>query len=96
MDKRTSIVDNKLVYKTSDETLVVEPWGRDGLRVRVTPLCETIDRPWALTEPVDAQAHIETSDSEATIRNGKISARIRDIYTQKGHLEFFRWADEMA
>ncbi|HJP32509.1 MAG: glycoside hydrolase family 31 protein [Candidatus Latescibacteria bacterium] len=94
MDKRTSIVDNKLVYKTSDETLVVEPWGRDGLRVRVTPLCETIDRPWALTEPVDAQAHIETSDSEATIRNGKISARIRDIYTQKGHLEFFRWADE--
>jgi alpha-D-xyloside xylohydrolase len=94
VDKRTSIVDNKLVYKTSDETLVVEPWGRDGLRVRVTPLCETIDRPWALTEPVDAQAHIETSDSEATIRNGKISARIRDIYTQKGHLEFFRWADE--
>lgn len=54
---------------------------------RVTPLPEIIDRPWALTEPVDAQANIEISNTEATIRNGKVSARIRDIHTQKGHLE---------
>jgi len=94
VEKHVRIIDNKLVYRSGEETLVIEPWGRDGLRVRVTPLPETIDRPWALTEPVDTQAHIETSDTAATIRNGKISARIRDIYTQKGHLEFFKWADE--
>ena len=94
MEKHVRIIDNKLVYRSGEETLVIEPWGRDGLRVRVTPLPETIDRPWALTEPVDTQAHIATSDTAATIRNGKISARIRDIYTQKGHLEFFKWADK--
>ena len=90
MDKRISTMDNKLVRNSDHETLVIEPWGRDGLRVRVTPLPEIIDRPWALTEPVDTQATIEISDTEATIRNGKVSARIRDIYTQKGHLEFFK------
>ena len=94
MEKHVRIIDNKLVYRSGEETLVIEPWGRDGLRVRVTPLPETINRPWALTERVDTQAHIETSDTAATIRNGKISARIRDIYTQKGHLEFFKWADK--
>ncbi len=93
MDKGISRIDNRLVYKSGRETLVIEPWGRDGLRVRVTPLPEIVDRPWALTEHVDTQAHIDTSDTEATIRNGKISARIRDLHTQKGHLEFFKYAD---
>ena len=26
-----------LVYKDGGQTLVIQPWGRDGLRVRVTP-----------------------------------------------------------
>lgn len=59
MDKRISRIDNRLVYTSDRETLVIEPWGRDGLRVRVTPLPEIIGKPWALTEPVDAQANIE-------------------------------------
>lgn len=87
MDKRISKTDNKLVYTSDRETLVIEPWGRDGLRVRVTPLPGIIDKPWALTEPVDAQAKIEISDTGATIRNGKISAQIQDIPTQGGHLQ---------
>ena len=94
MESHVRIIDNKLVYRSAEETLVIESWGRDGLRVRVTPLPETINRQWALTEHVDTLAHIEISDTAATIRNGKISARIRDIYTQKAHLEFFKWADK--
>jgi len=94
MDKSISKIDNRLVYKSDRETLVIEPWGRDGLRVRVTPLSEIIDRQWALTEPVDAQATIEISDTEATIRNGNVSARIRDIYTQNGHVEFFKHTED--
>jgi alpha-D-xyloside xylohydrolase len=90
MDNKIRKIDNRLVYKSDGETLVIEPWGRDGLRVRVTPLPEIIDKPWALTEPVDAQATIEISDTGATIRNGKISARIQDILTQRGHLQFFK------
>jgi len=90
MNNRISHIDNRLVYKSSQETLVIEPWGRDGLRDRVTALPEIIDNPWALTEPVDTQANIEISTTEATISNGKVSARIRDTYVQKGHLEFFK------
>ena len=84
MNERISTVDNRLVYRSDRETLVIEAWGTDGLRVRATPLGEIIDRQWALTEPVDAQATIEISDTEATIRNGTVSARIRDIFTQNG------------
>ncbi|MFC1601502.1 glycoside hydrolase family 31 protein [Candidatus Sumerlaeota bacterium] len=91
LDKRISNIGNRLVYKSDHETLVIEPWGRDGLRVRVTPLPELIDRPWALTEIVDTQADIKTSSTGSTIINGNISARICDIYTQKNHLEFFKY-----
>ena len=90
MDRFTNTVDNKLVCTSGEETLVIEPWGPDGLRVRATVLPEVLDKPWALTEPVSASAEIAISDTEATIRNGKISARIRDIYTQKNSVEFFR------
>lgn len=90
MNNTISQIDNRLVYKSDQETLVIEPWGRHGLRVRVTVLPEIIDKPWALTEPVRPQAHIEISTAEATISNGKISARIRDTFVQKGHLEFFK------
>ena len=87
---RVSKVDNRLVHELNGETMVIEPWGRDGLRVRVTAGPAILDTPWALTEPVDTTAVIEISDTEAEIRNGKISARIQDIRTQKGHLQFFK------
>ena len=67
MENEISNIGGKLVSKSDHETLVIEAWGRDGLRVRATPLPEVLDRPWALTEPVDAAATIEISDTEATI-----------------------------
>jgi alpha-D-xyloside xylohydrolase len=95
MSNNVSQDNDRLVYRRGSETMVIVPWGRDGLRVRVTTGPEILDTPWALTEPANAaperpSASIEISDAEAVIRNGKISARIRDIYTQPGHLQFFR------
>ena len=90
MNKRASKVNNRLVHKLGHETLVIEPWGQDGLRVRATQGPEILDTQWALTEPVTARASIEISDTEVVIRNGTISAQIRDTYTQKAHLQFFR------
>lgn len=96
MNNRASKVNNQLVHKLNGETMVISPWGRDGLRVRVTKGPEILDTAWALTEPVNPNTttEIEISESEAMIRNGKISARIQDIRTQKGHLQFFRHSDE--
>jgi len=90
LNKRVSKVNHKLVYKQDHETLVIEPWGWDGLRVRVTPNEGGQTSDWALDIPLEVEGKIEISPEEATLRNGKISVCIQDIYTQKGHLQFFR------
>ena len=94
----------QLVHRHGDETLVVEPWGRDGLRVRAS-LSEVDDRNWALTETAAGALResasttiIEIADNQASIANGLISARLTDPspvpgsghVLQAGHLQFFR------
>lgn len=96
LQQRVSISNNQLIHKLGNETLVIEPWGQDGLRVRVTIGAEILDTAWALTEAVASQAIIEITENAAVIRNGKISAQIQDIYTQKGHLQFFRHSGDQA
>ena len=44
------ICDNRLICKRQGETLVIEGWGKDSLRVRATMNTELTDRNWALTE----------------------------------------------
>ena len=87
---------DKLVYKDSGQTLTIQAWGRDSLRVRVTPAGGGQTSDWALDIPLETPGRIEISESEATIRNGKISARMSDRYTQKSHLQFFRHSGEKA
>jgi len=88
--KRISKIGNKLVHKLSNETLIIEPWGRDGLRVQITPNGSGQTNDWALDIPLEAEGRIEIMPEEATLRNGKISVCIHDIFTQKGHIQFFR------
>jgi alpha-D-xyloside xylohydrolase len=84
----------KLVYRDGGQTVVIQAWGRDGLRVRVTPAGGGQTSDWALDIPLEAPAQIAISDTVAVIRNGNISARIQDIPTQRGHLQFFRHRGE--
>jgi len=103
--KRVEVVDSSLLHRLTPasgkdpwrtgETLAITPWGTDGLRVRITAGGEVRDTAWALTEPVEAGAEpaIKTMENEAVIRNGKISASLTDIRTQKGYLQFFRHAE---
>ncbi len=81
---------NKLIYKKGGQTVVIQAWGRDSLRVRVTPDGGGQTSDWALNIPLDTQGQIAISATEAVIRNGKISARIHDTPMQRGHLQFFR------
>jgi alpha-D-xyloside xylohydrolase len=90
IDVRSRIEDNKLIYTYQGQTVMIEPWGTDGLRVRVVPRGGRQTSDWALDIPAGTKGQIEISPKEATIRNGKISAQIRDIYTQKGYLQFFK------
>jgi alpha-D-xyloside xylohydrolase len=87
---RVEKVNNQLVYQSDNETVAIVPWGRDGLRVRITPHGGGQTSDWALDIPLEVEGKIKISPEEATLRNGKISVCIQDIYTQKGHLRFFK------
>ena len=77
-----------LIAQANGETLRIEPWGKDSLRVRATMLPGFFGKDWALTEvpeKTEAKAeqfevdHLEIDGSmgkrtSASITNGKIRA----------------------
>ena len=77
-----------LIAQANGETLRIEPWGKDSLRVRATMLPGFSGKDWALTEvpeKTEAKAeqfevdHLEIDGSmgkrtSASITNGKIRA----------------------
>ena len=77
--------DKSLIYKKGNETLMIEPWGKNSLRVRVTYNAEFSGNNHAL-ESAESTARIDISEEFAAITNGKISCRL----SKDGWLEFFR------
>ena len=75
-----------LIWARDHETLRIEPWGRDSLRVRATVAAAIRDDlPGALLEPGASQPIIEIGEAQAVIRNGGIEARL----SADGKLAFF-------
>ncbi len=84
--------DNALYVYKNGETLKIEPWGKDALRVRATMNPEIPDKTWALTENTDAiTPEIRFFEEEyynsggfmdkrkmAEITNGRIKAVVND------------------
>jgi len=69
---------NMLIWEQNHETVQIEPWGRDSLRVRATMGPEIDDDlPGALLKPVPTEAQIEIDAQIAVISNGAIAAEIR-------------------
>ena len=91
---------NALVVRHAGETLRIEPWGRNALRVRATMFPTFTDKAWALTEDVDknlGEVDIHTENcylgdgwygdrTVATITNGKIKAHVNHV----GIISFFK------
>ena len=79
-----------LICKRQGETVRIEPWGKDALRVRATMFPDFCGQDWALTEPVESvSAQIELFDQEqregdgemhrtpaARITNGRLTAEV--------------------
>ena len=64
---------NALIFRQDGETVRVEPWQKDSLRVRGTLLSEIEEGSIALLDPESVEAEIELVDElKATIKNGKI------------------------
>ncbi|WP_026925212.1 TIM-barrel domain-containing protein [Glycomyces arizonensis] len=66
-----------VTWRGDGETLVVQAWGRDGLRVRSTRAGEVTDTDFALLEPEPTDVAIEVEGDTATIVNGGITAVLR-------------------
>jgi alpha-D-xyloside xylohydrolase len=82
--------DQSLVWQRGHETVCVQPWGTDSLRVRATQGPAILDRAGALLEPPAVAPQIEIHDGGAVLRNGAIKAhlspagRIRFLHSDKG------------
>ena len=70
--------NDTLTWESGYETLQIEPWGQDSLRVRATTGPEIGgDFPGALLEPAPTEVQIEIGPELAVIRNGAIAAEVR-------------------
>lgn len=81
-----------LKFHFDAEELWVEPWGENSLRVRATKQAKMPAENWALsmeTERTDVQ--IQIHNDYATIKNGKIQARI----SKYGKLTFYNDKEEV-
>ena len=69
-----------LIFTKGNETLKIEVWGKDSLRVRSTLETDFTKNDWALTEPLKSKGSavisIDEAKNVATITNGKITASV--------------------
>ena len=69
---------NSLVWKQDNETVRIDPWGPDSLRVRATMGTKILDAlPGALLQPAPSEVYVESDTKRALIRNGTLIAEIR-------------------
>jgi alpha-D-xyloside xylohydrolase len=77
---------NRLERRFDSETLRIEAWGANALRVRATQLSRMPEEDWALLPPAPSAPRISISGDEASIVNGAIEARV----DRTGRLAFLR------
>ncbi|KAK9452521.1 glycoside hydrolase family 31 protein [Dipodascopsis uninucleata] len=82
---------NRLTFKYDAETLWIESWGENALRVRATKHHEMPDTNWALQEVDFVNPIIEIEEEQAAITNGNIKAIVSvrgkiTIYNSSGKL----------
>ena len=68
---------DRVVWRGEGETLVVQAWGPDSVRVRSAFGSDVVDADFALLEPPPTQPQIRVDGDVATLTNGAISAVLR-------------------
>ena len=83
---RWSENNGRLIFKYDAETLWIEGWGTNGLRVRATKMHQMPEEDWALlSNPSPCCTVIHISSEGASIQNGKLIAKL----TAMGKLTFY-------
>lgn len=85
VDSRFFEREGKLFYFFDNETVMIEAWGKDSLRVRAVRGKEFSTNDWALLKPCACNPVINLYDGSASIENG----RIRAVLDKTGFLQVF-------
>lgn len=92
------VIDDKLIFENNGETLQIEAWGENSLRVRARMMGEIIDTEYALL-PTDnvsrVKIEIDGSGERASITNGKIKAVIEHSFWCSGRVAFYNHKGEL-
>ncbi len=67
---------NRLIFCYDSETVWIEPWGDDAVRVRATKCAKMPDEDWALGIPQTAAADITTGKDGAVLKCGRIHVEL--------------------
>lgn len=78
-----------IVYREGNETMWVEPWGADSVRVRATPNRQLRDTPGSLLDAGRREAKVRIGDDGAELINGKLRVEV----DATGRLRFLRSED---
>ena len=78
---------SRLLWRWKEQTLWVEPWGRDSIRVRATTLGEMPLRDWCLQPQKGAAGKIFIGGESARLVNGKLTVTVD---AGSGRTRFFR------
>lgn len=85
---RFTVYENCLVAKKEHETIQIEPWGENSLRVRATRNAKFTGENWGLHPVENQKVQIEIKEGTADITNGDITAHMNDVglltFTCKG------------
>jgi alpha-D-xyloside xylohydrolase len=78
---------SRLVWRSKEQTLWLEPWGRDSFRVRATTLAEMPLRDWSLLPAGKTAAKISIAADVAKVVNGRLTATVD---AKSGRVRFFK------
>lgn len=87
---------DKLIWINHGEKLVIEPWGKNSLRVRSAMMRDIIDTDYALLPAEKCDVEIQIAEKEASLTNGKIKAVIQEDGWDKGcRISFYNHRGEL-
>lgn len=76
---KITVKEQAILYQRKDETILIEPYGPNCIRVRATRNAAVSDEAWTLLPPLEApNVQISGDNTKATITNGDICMELVD------------------
>ncbi|MGD8164914.1 glycoside hydrolase family 31 protein [Pantoea sp. FN0307] len=82
---------HRLIWQFDRQTLIIEPWGENSLRVRASCQPDITDTDWALLPTAPLPVEITQGNETLSLRNGNITATLN----QRGQLAFYNQHGEL-